>query len=107
MNAIRLTVPAALVIVGLTCAAAAQDLERGEELLARDCAACHAIGRSGESPQQDAPAFRTLGKRYPIEALEEALGEGMMTGHPAMPEYAYDADEVGDIIDYLKSIQQR
>ncbi len=107
MNAIRLSVPTALVLVGLTCAAAAQDLKRGEDLLARDCAACHAIGRSGESPQQDAPAFRTLGKRYPIEALEEALGEGMMTGHPAMPEYAYDADEVGDIIDYLKSIQQR
>jgi cytochrome c len=107
MNATRLTVAAALVLAGLTCPTSAQDLKRGEDLLARDCSPCHAIGRSGDSLQPDAPAFRTLGKRYPIEALEEALGEGMMTGHPAMPEYAYDADEVGDIIDYLKSIQQR
>jgi hypothetical protein len=30
-----------------------------------------------------------------------------MTGHPEMPEFSFDADEVGDIIAYLKSIQQR
>jgi cytochrome c len=107
MSALRLALPAALVMTGLVWPAAAQDIKHGEELLTRDCASCHAIGRTGESPQADAPAFRTLGKRYPIESLEEALGEGMMTGHPQMPEYVYDADDVGDIIVYLKSIQQR
>ena len=56
---------------------------------------------------KDAPAFRTLGQRYPIESLEEALGEGFMSGHPDMPEFKFDADDVGAIIAYLKSIQQR
>ena len=50
---------------------------------------------------------RSLGKRYPIESLEEALGEGIMSGHPDMPEFKFDADDVGAIIAYLKSIQQR
>jgi cytochrome c5 len=30
--------------------AAAQDLKRGEALLARNCASCHAVGRTGDSP---------------------------------------------------------
>ena len=88
-------------------ASAVDDLKRGEALLQRDCAKCHAIGRSGESQDKEAPEFRILGQRYPIEALEEALGEGMMSGHPDMPEFQFDADDVGAIIAYLKSIQQR
>jgi mono/diheme cytochrome c family protein len=88
-------------------AAAADDPKLGEALLTKNCSPCHAVGRSGESPRKDAPAFRTLGTRYPIEALEEALGEGIMSGHPDMPEFSFDAGEVGAIIAYLKSIQQR
>ena len=53
------------------------------------------------------PAFRILGQRYPIESLEEALAEGVMSGHPDMPEFSFDAHDVGAIIAYLKSIQQR
>jgi cytochrome c len=88
-------------------AVAAEDLKRGEELLTKSCASCHAVGRTGDSPRKEAPAFRTLGQRYPIESLEEALGEGVMSGHPDMPEFSFDADDVGAIIAYLKSIQQR
>jgi len=88
-------------------ATAADDLKLGERLLARHCGSCHAVGRSGGSPQKDAPAFRTLGSRYPVESLEEALGEGFMSGHPDMPEFKFDGDEVGAIIAYLKSIQKR
>jgi mono/diheme cytochrome c family protein len=88
-------------------AMAAPDLSRGEALLSKNCASCHAVGRTGESPRKDAPVFRTLGQRYPIEALEESLAEGLMSGHPDMPEFSFDADDVGAIIAYLKSIQTR
>jgi len=100
-------VAVAFVAAAMRPVLAAGDLKRGEELLQRDCAKCHAIGRSGESPDKAALAFRTLGQHYPIESLEEALGEGLMSGHPDMPEFQYDADDVGAIIAYLKSIQQR
>ncbi len=101
------TVLAAVFAAVLQPAVAAGDIKLGEALLTRNCASCHAIGRSGDSPDKGAPAFRTLGTRYPIESLEEALGEGFMSGHPDMPEFKFDADQVGAIIDYLKSIQQR
>jgi cytochrome c len=99
-----------LVLVFTASAAAAQDaaaLKRGEALVTRDCSRCHATARTGESAHPQAPAFRTLGKRYPIEALEEALGEGIISGHPDMPEFTFESAEVGAIIAYLKSIQDR
>jgi len=86
--------------------AAAQHLKRGEALLARACGSCHALA-SGDSAVKDAPAFYSIGRRYPVESLEEALGEGFLSGHPDMPEFKFDADDVGAIIAYLKSIQQR
>lgn len=73
----------------------------------RHCAMCHAIGRSGTSPHAAAPAFRTLGQRYPLDSLEEALGEGIVSGHPDMPEFKFETHDVGAIIRYLKSIQER
>ena len=86
---------------------AAPDLNLGETLLTRHCGACHAVGKSGGSADKSAPALRTLSSRYPVEALEEALGEGFMSGHPDMPEFKFDGDDVGAIIAYLKSIQTR
>ena len=108
MILIRLFFAAAFMCAGsLQPSFAAADLKQGEALLTRDCSPCHAVGATGNSPRADAPAFRTLGTRYPVEQLEEALGEGTISGHPDMPEFKFDADEVGDIIDYLKSIQKR
>ena len=98
---------AALVLAAALQPAVAADAKRGEELLTKNCAPCHAVGRTGDSARKDAPAFRTIGQRYPVESLEEALGEGIMSGHPDMPEFKFDADEAGAIIAYLRSIQQR
>jgi len=71
-----------------------------------NCARCHAVGLVGESPLPIAPAFRTLHKRYPIDSLQEALAEGIVTGHPSMPEFALDPDQVNAVIAYLKSLER-
>ena len=99
-----------LPVLFLVRPAAPQDaaqLKRGETLLTRECGRCHAVGRTGDSARPDAPPLRTLGTRYPIDALEEALGEGLVSGHPDMPEFSFNAPDVGAIIAYLKSIQAR
>jgi cytochrome c len=93
--------------VSAACAQDAAALKRGEALLAKECSRCHATARTGESRHPQAPLFRTLAKRYPIESLEEALGEGLISGHPDMPEFKFEGDDVGAIIAYLKSIQER
>ncbi len=108
MNKLFTVVGAAAVLVAFLGPSTAADdrLKRGEELLQRDCARCHAIGKTGTSAHKEAPPFRVLGKRYPIESLEEALAEGIVSGHPDMPEFQYDPEDVGAIIAYMKSIQQ-
>ena len=69
-------------------------------------AACHAVGRFDATPWKSAPPLREVHKRYPVEDLAEALAEGLITGHPSKPEFRFDARDVDDIIDYLKSLEQ-
>ncbi len=105
--ALSLIVPAALAVFAAAHAEDADLLKQGQALVAKDCSRCHGIGRTDSSRHPQAPPFRTLSKRYPIESLEEALGEGIISGHPDMPEFQFDADDVGAIIAYLKSIQDK
>jgi cytochrome c len=106
--ALSIIAPAAMALSAATARAEDADLlKQGEALVAKQCSRCHGIGRTDASRQPKAPLFRTLSKRYPIESLEEALGEGIISGHPDMPEFQFDADDVGAIIAYLKSIQER
>lgn len=80
--------------------------QRGQVLMRASCAHCHSIDKVTESPLKIAPPFRTLHLRYPVEDLEEPLAEGIITGHPTMPEFRFDPGQVGDIIAYLKSLER-
>lgn len=78
---------------------------RGKAFAEDNCASCHAVGRHGASPNPEAPAFRTLHQRYPVESLQEAFAEGVFTGHPVMPQFELDSDEVRDLIRYLDTLK--
>src|SRR5271154_2347481 len=78
--------------------------QRGLVIVRTNCARCHAVDKVSESPLKVAPPFRTLHQRYPVEALEEPLAEGIVTGHPTMPEFRFDPGQVGDVIAYLKTL---
>jgi cytochrome c len=80
---------------------------RGKELLDARCAHCHAIARTGESPHSAAPPFRTLSRKYPIDELAESLAEGLSVGHPDMPEFVFEPDDITAILAYLNSIQEQ
>jgi len=101
---------AALLAIVATVPLRAEELspeaQNGRAILRSHCARCHALGRTGASPFAPAPPFRTLHLRYPVESLEESLAEGIITGHPAMPEFHFDPEQVGDIIAYLKSLER-
>jgi mono/diheme cytochrome c family protein len=81
--------------------------QRGRVLLQTHCAQCHAIGRVEPSPLGIAPPFRELHKRYPVEELAESLAEGIVTGHPTMPEFRFDPAQIGDVIAYLKTLERQ
>lgn len=91
------------VSTGVPCLASSA--EQGKRLALTYCAKCHAVDRVSPSPLKIAPPFRTLHERYPVGMLEEALADGIVTGHPTMPEFRFDADQIGDFIAFLKTLE--
>jgi cytochrome c len=90
----------------ITSAIAASPSEmRGKRFALTNCAKCHSIDRVTQSPLKVAPPFRDLHRRYPVDTLAEAFAEGLYTGHPSMPEFRLDPDQVGDLLAYLKSLE--
>lgn len=85
--------------------AAAQSAQRGVVIARTYCMNCHAIDKVSPSPLKAAPPFRDLYRRYPVESLEEALAEGIVTGHPSMPEFSFDADQIADFIAFLNTLR--
>jgi mono/diheme cytochrome c family protein len=111
---VRLAVAAALVALLGACASAAPSapmLDRaalesdGRDIAEAQCAACHAVGPYGDSPNASAPPFRTILTRYSASVLEEELIAGIQVAHP-MPEFQFNPQATDALIAYLQSIQQ-
>lgn len=88
-----------------TVSAPSSSITRGAFLAQTYCAACHAVGLKDVSRLEGAPAFRDLQRRYPVSQLEEALAEGIVTAHPDMPRFAFEAHDVTALVDYLESLE--
>lgn len=101
----------ALFVITMTSAAmspamAASPAElRGRTFAQTNCASCHSIDRHSASPLAIAPPFRTLHKKYPLDMLAEALAEGIDTGHPTMPMFTLEPDQINDLLSFLKSLK--
>ena len=95
----------ALALSVVATPATGANVEQGRRLARLYCARCHAIDKVSPSPLKIAPPFRTLHERYPVAMLEEALAEGISTGHPSMPEFSFEPEQVGDFIAFLKSLE--
>lgn len=99
-------IAAAAIAVGAPCLSQAQTdaVSKGRLLLEANCVRCHAIGMDDESKHKEAPAFRVVVTRYPPDNLAEALAEGIMSGHPDMPEFVFEPAEIEAITAYLGSL---
>lgn len=80
-------------------------LAEGKALAETHCSACHAIGTSGDSALKEAPPFRSLGQKYDLDNLQEALAEGIAVGHPEMPQFEFSPEQGDALITFLKSLQ--
>jgi len=84
--------------------AAAETVAKGRAILEANCHRCHAIGMEDSSHHEEAPPFRVVVTRYPPEDLAEALAEGIVSGHPDMPEFVFQPDEIEAILAYLGTL---
>jgi mono/diheme cytochrome c family protein len=102
-HALRQTLIGLVLITPALAATTAE--QRGKAFARANCARCHAIDRVSKSPLRIAPPLRSLHQRYPMEALEEALAEGISTGHPDMPAFELSPDQINDLLSYLKTLE--
>ena len=80
--------------------------DQGRVLALRLCARCHSVDKTGSSPLLAAPPFRTLGERWPVGHIAEALAEGISTRHPAMPVFELNPVEIEDLIAWLEELHK-
>ena len=84
----------------------AELLGRGEAIVENLCATCHAIDKEGSSPHPDAVPLRQLSWKYPVDDLEQPFLQGIIVGHPDMPEWQFTPQDVDALLAYIKSIQE-
>jgi mono/diheme cytochrome c family protein len=67
--------------------------QQGQALAERMCAACHAVGRRGNSPHVGAPPFRALDRRVDLDAFTDRMREGLTSDHPDMPMFRFTRED--------------
>jgi cytochrome c len=95
-----------LLLPSIAAAQMSPSEQRGRTYVRANCSNCHATDRVSPSPLKIAPPFRELHLRYAVEGLQEALVEGIRTGHANMPEFRLDPGQASDVINYLKSLER-
>ena len=96
---------AATLVMTNTALARTPAEQRCKNFVVTNCSRGHAIDKVSPSPLTIAPPFRNLHLKYPIETLQESLAEGIYTGHPTMPVFRLEPDQINDVLSYLKSLE--
>ena len=109
MKLMTVTRLAALCAVAASTSVFAQEtddslLAKGQRLAEANCAICHAISTTGNSPLAIAPAFRDIAVSYDFADLEDAFNEGVATEHPAMPDWQMTPEQAEAIAAYIMSL---
>ena len=80
------------------------NIDDGKMIAEEFCSGCHSISKEGDSPFSEAPPFREIVKKWPPESLAEALTEGIVVGHEAMPVFEFGPEVLADFLAYLSTL---
>jgi cytochrome c len=101
-----LTVVALSLLIAVPVDARDNSADRGEAFAREHCARCHALGPRGASPMSEAPPFRMLAGRFPVDDLADVLTEGVDRRHPAMPDFRLGPADASDLTAYMKALRR-
>jgi mono/diheme cytochrome c family protein len=90
---------ATLAALTLTANAYAADVDHGETLAKRWCAACHVVAPDQTHGRDNAPPFATIAKIPGFDA--DAIARFLMNPHPKMPDMQLTRDEADDLAAYI------
>jgi cytochrome c len=81
--------------------------ERGGTVAQIHCAACHAIGPTGESRSAMAPPFRVIRARYNQITFERRLERLASERHSEMPSFSLDRADIDAVAAYIETLVAR
>jgi mono/diheme cytochrome c family protein len=80
---------------------------RGRRLAEANCARCHTIAGSAESPMAGAPRFSDLERLSGGHGLDDIFADGVLAPHPPMPTFLAQQGAMADLLDFIRSVQDR
>jgi len=86
-------------LAALTVTAYAADVDHGETLAKRWCAACHIVAPDQTHGQDNVPPFATIAKIPGFNA--DLIAHFLMNPHPKMPDMQLSRDEADDLAVYI------
>lgn len=93
-----------LLAVTIASTASAGDNADGFKIAEKYCSQCHAIGLADKGRHPRAPAFKIIANRYSVWDLQEALAEGIVVAHDAMPKFVLKPDEIYELLSYMDTL---
>jgi mono/diheme cytochrome c family protein len=90
---------AAFAALAMAGDAYAADVDHGETLAKRWCAACHIVAPDQSHGQDNVPPFATIAKIPGFDA--NAIARFLMNPHPKMPDMQLSRDEADDLAAYI------
>ena len=81
-------------------------IQHGKQIAELQCAQCHQVGPTGDSPNPMAPAFRGIRIRYNFIGFEKRFAEMQADGHYEMPGFQIQASDADDIAAYIDSYRK-
>jgi mono/diheme cytochrome c family protein len=93
------------VLVGLASSVEAQtgDPKSGAAYAKQVCAKCHAIDRTGISPEPTAPSFKDVANTPGMTGT--ALTVWLTTSHPTMPNIIVEPHDMDNVIAFILSLK--
>jgi mono/diheme cytochrome c family protein len=76
---------------------------RGETLAQRWCSECHAVKAGQTSPNPKAPPFAAIAAEP--SATDYGLHVFLKTTHATMPNFKINADDIDDLVAYIRSLR--
>jgi cytochrome c len=78
--------------------------QNGRALAEANCARCHNLESTGDSPFSPAPPFRIISRICNSSDLDRAFAHGLVVEHPAMPEFRMTREQASALAAFIDSL---
>lgn len=92
-------------LLAATPALADGDLTAATRFVEARCGDCHVTAPGQPKKHAAAPDFSEISTRYSPAALGEAFAEGIVVGHPDMPEFELTSEQIAQLTLFLRSLR--